>query len=142
MSPKQAQTATHTPGELLLLATLLAEADERLLADLIAARHKAGLTQRQVAELLGIKQASVAAFEHYDNDPRLSTIRRYALAVGAAIQHSVECCDEEAVTPTKASLPWERLDAPTPVTISFMDATGAQLVGAPSSLSTDFAFAA
>lgn len=74
---------------LLAAATALAESDLRMRAELVKARRSAGLTQRQVAEVLGIKQASVAAFEHYDNDPRLSTLRRYALAVGAHVDHTV-----------------------------------------------------
>ncbi|NTW41603.1 MAG: helix-turn-helix transcriptional regulator [Cellulomonadaceae bacterium] len=56
---------------------------------LIGARRAAGLSQSEVADALGIKQSSVAAFERYDNDPRLSTIRRYALVVGAHVEHEV-----------------------------------------------------
>ena len=63
--------------------------DEELLYQLIQARKAAGLTQRGLAELLGIKQPSVAKFERHDSDPRLSTIRKYALAVGAHIHHGV-----------------------------------------------------
>lgn len=66
-------------------------ADERMLRALVDARRAAGLTQRQVADILGIKQSSIAAFERHDNDPKLSTIQRYALAVGAEIEHRVSC---------------------------------------------------
>lgn len=77
--------------ELIAAATALAEADEAMMYLLVKARKDAGLTQRAVADALGIKQSSVAAFERHDNDPRLSTIRRYALAVGASVEHRVSC---------------------------------------------------
>lgn len=75
--------------ELVARAADLAEADERLLFELIHARKAAQLSQRDVARLLGIKQPSVAGFEAHDSDPKLSTIRRYALAVGAHVEHVV-----------------------------------------------------
>ena len=71
------------------LAKSLATADQELRLALIEARRAAGLTQRDVAEALGISQSAVSQFERYDNDPQLSTVRRYALAVGAAITHQV-----------------------------------------------------
>jgi DNA-binding XRE family transcriptional regulator len=65
-------------------------ADHRWLHELVEARKKCGLTQKQVAELIGVSQPTVAAFERYDNDPRLSTIRRYAVAVGVLIKYDVK----------------------------------------------------
>lgn len=76
------------------LATVLVRADTTLLRELVETRARAGLSQQEVADRLGISQPSVAAFERYDNDPKLSTIRRYALAVGALVTHSVD--DAEA----------------------------------------------
>lgn len=70
-------------------AAALAEADEILHAALIQARSDAGLTQQQLAELMGVSQPTVAGFERYDNDPRLSTVRRYAHAVGVVVEHRV-----------------------------------------------------
>jgi len=91
MANGDALSRVRTMEELVALATELAEADERMLYALIRARKDAGLSQRDLAEALGIKQSSVAAFERYDNDPRLSTIRRYAVAVGALVDHRVAC---------------------------------------------------
>lgn len=88
MTVKQA-LAQRPQEELLEAATALADADLRMRRALVSARRGAGLSQNDVAEALGIKQSSVAAFERYDNDPRLSTIRRYALAVGAQVSHEV-----------------------------------------------------
>lgn len=70
-------------------AVELALSDYRLLRDLIKVRKDRRLSQDDLAVILGISQPSVAAFERVDADPKLSTIRRYALAVGAAIDHQV-----------------------------------------------------
>lgn len=71
------------------LAASLAEADEMLHAALVQARLDAGLTQQQVADRMGVSQPTIAGFERYDNDPKLSTVRRYAHAVGVAVEHRV-----------------------------------------------------
>lgn len=61
-----------------------------LLQGLIALREANRLSQEQVAERMGVSQSAVSQFERYDSNPKLSTIRRYALAVGARIHHRVE----------------------------------------------------
>jgi len=75
--------------EMVAHATDQAEADYELLYRLIEMRRATGLSQRDVAARLGIAQSSVSTFERYDNDPRLSMIRSYALALGASIEHTV-----------------------------------------------------
>lgn len=70
-------------------AVALAKADEMLHAALLQARRDQGISQQQVADALGVTQPTIAAFERYDNDPRLSTVRRYAHAVGVVVSHSV-----------------------------------------------------
>ncbi len=67
----------------------MALADERLHANLLRAREENGQTQQDVADLMGVTQPTVASFERYDNDPKLSTVRRYANAVGVVVCHSV-----------------------------------------------------
>lgn len=67
----------------------LARADEELHAKLLKARELQDLTQAQVAQIMGVSQPTVASFERYDNDPKLSTVRRYAHAVGVTISHTV-----------------------------------------------------
>ena len=74
----------------MMRAMALAEGDHQFLRRLVGLRRELGLTQQDVAERLGIRQATVAAFESYDNDPKLSTIRRYAQVVGLLIAHRVE----------------------------------------------------
>ena len=70
------------------LADDLVQEDDRLLAELVSLRRNT-MTQREVADRLGISRPAVAAFERYDADPRLSTVRRYALAVRAHVAHTV-----------------------------------------------------
>jgi len=45
-------------------------------------RRALGLTQTQVAAAMGTSQSAVAKLERAESDPRLSTVARYALAVG------------------------------------------------------------
>ncbi len=56
-----------------------------LIAQLIEARARAGLTQAQLAERMGTKQAAVARLEGGRVRPSFATLRRYAEATGARI---------------------------------------------------------
>jgi transcriptional regulator with XRE-family HTH domain len=66
-----------------------------LIDRLVQTRKSRGLTQKQVAERMGVGQSTVAGFENEGSDPRLSTVQRYARAVETrcvvSIQVSVEC---------------------------------------------------
>ena len=73
-----------------LRAKALVREDRRFLRSLVQMRKEQQLSQDDVAERLGITQPTVASFERYDSDPKLSTIRRYAQAVGLLICHRVE----------------------------------------------------
>lgn len=48
-----------------------------------------------VPPCMGVSQPTVAGFERYDANPRLSTVRRYTLAVGARLCTTVidDCAD-------------------------------------------------
>lgn len=70
-------------------AQLLASNDRDLLRELIAMRKEQGISQEAVGQAMGITQPSVAAFESHDANPTLATIRRYAHAIGALVQHTV-----------------------------------------------------
>jgi HTH-type transcriptional regulator / antitoxin HipB len=50
------------------------------------AREAAGLTQDEVARKLKTKKSAISRIENHADDVRLSTIRRYAKAVGANLQ--------------------------------------------------------
>jgi transcriptional regulator with XRE-family HTH domain len=73
----------------ILRAAALVDEDHRLLRELAARRRSLGMSQEDMADLLGIKQPTVASFERYDSDPKLSTIRRYAHALGVMITHRI-----------------------------------------------------
>lgn len=83
--------------QLEVLADSLVESHDKLLRNLIDMRKKHKLSQGAVAERMGVSQPTVAAFERYDSNPTLSTIRRYALAVGASIAHELDdrCCNTD-----------------------------------------------
>jgi hypothetical protein len=51
---------------------------------------------------MGVSQPTIAGIESQDNDPRLSTLRRYALAVGAQVQHAVTTRDGLIISSTWA----------------------------------------
>ena len=50
------------------------------------ARESAGLTQEEMARRLKTKKSSISRIENHADDVRLSTLRRYADAVGASLQ--------------------------------------------------------
>jgi transcriptional regulator with XRE-family HTH domain len=78
-------------------ARALVEADGKLLDELVDMRKSKKLTQAEVAERMEITQGAVARVESGDRDPRLSTLRRYAMAVGALVSHSVDDDEQQVV---------------------------------------------
>lgn len=70
-------------------ASALVESDRELIRDLVLAREDAGLSQSEVGARMGISQSAVARIESGRRDVRLSTLRRYANAVGASVRHFV-----------------------------------------------------
>lgn len=74
----------------MMRAEQLAANDRALLRNLVQVRKDRGLTQQQVADILGVTQASISRFEAYDSNPTLASIRRYAHAVEALVNHDVE----------------------------------------------------
>ncbi|QTF71246.1 helix-turn-helix domain-containing protein [Arthrobacter woluwensis] len=100
------------------LADSLVESHDELLRALVALRKKHNLSQTVIAERMAVSQPTVAAFERYDSNPTLSTIRRYALAVGAGIDHVVEdrCCvsgDEKFEAIVNQSWTWQPVSGAT-----------------------------
>ena len=93
-------------------ADSLVDSHAALLADLVKLRKKHQIPQEIVAERMGVSQPTVSAFERYDSNPTLSTIRRYALAVGARMSIRVidDCVGEDvtfaAVKSYQASASW------------------------------------
>src|SRR5499433_3838923 len=67
------------------LRRMLAER-RRLVADLAAQRQSAGLSQTEVAARMGTSQSAVARLEAGEADLRVSTLERYAAAIGSQIR--------------------------------------------------------
>ncbi|MCZ4077856.1 helix-turn-helix transcriptional regulator [Rhodococcus sp. H36-A4] len=80
----------------LQLASELVAADRDMIEALISLRIKKNITQSAVADCLGRHRSAVSNFERLGADPHLSTIRRYAAAVGAKVRHVIEDIDDPA----------------------------------------------
>jgi len=66
-----------------------AERRRKLIARLAEVRQQLGLTQTDVAARMGTSQSAVARLEAGELDVRLSTLDRYAAAVGVAVSWEV-----------------------------------------------------
>lgn len=71
------------------LADDLVETFTRTKCALVEHREHAGLSLEVMGERTGYGAAGIESFERYDADPRLSMLRRYALAVGARLEITV-----------------------------------------------------
>jgi len=69
------------------LARILAEEDAALVDALVGLRKASGKSQSEIARSMGVSQSAVARIESGERDPHLSTLRRYAHAVGAEVTH-------------------------------------------------------
>lgn len=63
--------------------------DRVLRGDLARARIIAGLSRSEVAERMGIAKRGVHDIEEGIADPHLSTLRRYYLAIGVVVEHTL-----------------------------------------------------
>lgn len=61
-----------------------------LLDDLVVLRRAMGKTQKSVAAQMGVSQSTVAGFESEMSNPTLSTLQRYARAIGVRVRFKVE----------------------------------------------------
>ena len=63
----------------------MGEARRRLVDELVTRRRAQGLSQTEVAARMGTSQSAVARLEASTGDLKVSTLERYAAAVGAPI---------------------------------------------------------
>lgn len=63
----------------------MADRRRRLVEELAARRRAQGLSQTEVAARMGTSQSAVARLEASAGDLRVSTLERYAAAVGSSI---------------------------------------------------------
>jgi len=68
----------------------MAQRRRQLLAELAEQRRAAGLSQTQVAARMGTSQSSVARLEAGLADVRVSTLERYAAAIGTQLGWRLE----------------------------------------------------
>ena len=78
----------------------IAESRRRLLAELVSQRRSLGLSQTEVAARMGTSQSAVARLEAVAGDVRLSTLERYADAVGHTLRWSLEPASGRAGDPS------------------------------------------
>jgi predicted transcriptional regulator len=60
-----------------------------LMTELVAARKERGMSQTEIAAQMGTSQSAVARLERGDVDARLSTVERYAAALGHTVDWQV-----------------------------------------------------
>jgi len=60
-------------------------------------REELAVSQTQLAEALGVKQPSVVKMEKVDNDPKLSTLKRYVAALGGELALDVTLPDGKRI---------------------------------------------
>ncbi len=77
-------------------AARMAEGRARLVRELAGQRQASGLSQTEVAALMGTSQSAVARLESGATDVRASTLERYAAAVGGQITWEVNRQEEGA----------------------------------------------
>lgn len=53
-------------------------------------REELNLSQAELASAMGVKQPTIAKMEQTDNDPRLSTLKRYVAALGGELSINVK----------------------------------------------------
>lgn len=55
------------------------------MAELVTKRIALGIKARDVAAAMGVTPSTVSELENHQDDPRLSTIQRYARAIGVSV---------------------------------------------------------
>jgi transcriptional regulator with XRE-family HTH domain len=59
---------------------------KQIVKELAAARVRLGLSQQDVADRMGKHRSAVQGIEHHTKEPRLSTLERYAEAIGVHVK--------------------------------------------------------
>ena len=72
----------------------LAARRRELIEELVRARQESELSQTEIAARMGTSQSAVARLESGDLDARLSTIERYAAALGRTVDWQVRPPEE------------------------------------------------
>lgn len=70
-----------------------------LLMELGEIRRRQGLSQTHVAATMGTSQSAVAKLERGESDPRISTIARFAHAVGHRVEFALVPLSDDSAAP-------------------------------------------
>jgi predicted transcriptional regulator len=73
----------------------LADRRRELIEELAQARRESELSQTEIAARMGTSQSAVARLESGDLDVRLSTLERYAAAVGRTVDWQIRSPRED-----------------------------------------------
>ncbi len=68
----------------------MAQRQQSLVNDLVARRRELGLSQNEIAARMGTSQPAVARLEAGGVDARMSTLQRYADAVGVRLDFGLQ----------------------------------------------------
>ncbi|URO00281.1 helix-turn-helix transcriptional regulator [Leclercia adecarboxylata] len=69
---------------------IVAKVEElRIIVALNQLREELNISQTELAAAMGVKQPTIAKIEQTDNDPRLSTLKRYVTALGGEVSIDV-----------------------------------------------------
>lgn len=83
MSTLKALMAQQSPEAQRRIAEKVEEMRQNVV--LTQLREELNMSQTQLAEAMGVRQPTVARIEQPDNDPRLSTLKRYVTALGGEL---------------------------------------------------------
>jgi len=67
----------------------------QLIEELVRVRRESELSQTEIAARMGTSQSAVARLESGDLDARLSTLERYAAALGRTVDWQVRTSEEQ-----------------------------------------------
>ncbi|WP_262315121.1 helix-turn-helix domain-containing protein [Lacticaseibacillus parakribbianus] len=87
------QLSTVTPTEQSIIETL---------AQLQTERQRQGLSQRDLAQRIGMTQPQLAKIERLDSLPTLATLGRYAAGLGLTVKLSLVASPQQAKTGARA----------------------------------------
>ena len=72
----------------------LGERRRQLIGELVRARQESALSQTEIAARMGTSQSAVARLESGELDARLSTLERYAAALGRTMEWQIRPHEE------------------------------------------------
>jgi transcriptional regulator with XRE-family HTH domain len=87
------------PGFREMALRRMSEQRRQLVAELTAQRRSAGLSQTEVAARMGTSQSAVARLETGEADVRVSTLERYAAAIGSQLAWQARAGHSEVSQP-------------------------------------------